>query len=676
MMSASCSEEDTFAPANGTGRQICFTPTDDLQSRAGQRESLPADTFYLTDNANPGNNLRCTSETSPMDSQLSRATATTSPASVSEIGVIAHASWHAPLLMDNDLYKRDASGVYKSQDIRYWPGDASATLDFYAFTPYSPDGLTLPQTKSSTTLSYTVPADASLQTDLMLATNKGVAGNYNQAVALTFSHLLAGVRVRFHETPEGWSIKSVNFKNIHLSGTLDFAAGDPLWTMTDASTASATASGVTSEAIFMVLPQTGDIDLEIVMSDGTGDRIYSRRLAGEQLSMGNITTYSISVTDYNFEIDRNDPIDAHYVIYNTTLKADGVASGTDWTVTVSADGADTSLQLTADVNDYVKQGFWTDRLIENNADKGSARGSNEMKFSGSSDYPITVFVPENADGTEREVTLTITVKGKVQKEIKLTQLYPAWTTSGFGWEQIDDKTTAEYGFKWDRVLYYGYLYANKRAVIEKNYNYLQSIIEDNKATGFASIHEYSYNILYTRYAIKIDYRLLNSLSGITDHTNELSNTTNLYNHAGAATTNSFANIVASIKKTENGKETEPAFRLGNGNTGEAPAPSGSNINGSPAIGDCLKKNRYNLQRSINSEGDVSLSPVIKADDIVWYMPAVGQFSLMPSTVVDPIMPADCWSSTAVTNGTDAYLGDGTISQRLVNHKVRAARNRP
>ena len=61
MMSASCSEEDTFAPANGTGRQICFTPTDDLQSRAGQRESLPADTFYLTDNPNPGNNLRCTS---------------------------------------------------------------------------------------------------------------------------------------------------------------------------------------------------------------------------------------------------------------------------------------------------------------------------------------------------------------------------------------------------------------------------------------------------------------------------------------------------------------------------------------------------------------------------------------------------------------------------------------
>ena len=162
----------------------------------------------------------------------------------------------------------------------------------------------------------------------------------------------------------------------------------------------------------------------------------------------------------------------------------------------------------------------------------------------------------------------------------------------------------------------------------------------------------------------------------TSSTNGQDNTIGLFNFGGAAATNAFVTTIENIKKTEAGKETEPAFRKGNGASGEAPAPSGDPVSESTAVGECIKKNRYNLKRAVSSQGDVSYTTEISDADIVWYLPAVDQFTSIPTAIVDPINAASYWSSTCIDDRANAYLGNGAQADRLTTHSIRAIRNRP
>lgn len=687
---ASCSDDVDKGTSVISGREICFAPSSVAGSRAIE-PAVPVEAFDLVCDRDSASFLHCSVETSSFDNDpSSRALSVTDPSSVNRIGVIAHASWFAPLLMDNDLYERDASnGTFQCADKRYWIDDASATIDFYAFTPYQPTGLTLPDTKESTVLSYSVPAEAADQIDLMLAVRKGVRADYNQAVELAFRHLLAGVRVRFTAIPAGWNVRSIRFSGINMSGSLDFAAATPVWTQSGSRDAAMqTAGDVGVETLFMTIPQTytsadKPVTLEVVVNDGTADRTFTSDLTSIDWAMGKITTYNISVNDYKFEIDTTQKPDAHYVIYKTVLKVSNVPATKGWTITASSDdNADITMELQSAMNEYSAQGFWTDKLIDTNGSQTSARGQAALTGTGSGEFPVAIYLPENIGDKDREIRLTVNVAGNNSPVdvITFAQHHPAWTSGGFGWEQTDDLLSGEYGFKWDRIVYYGYVYGFFGSSNTTYRNYCQSIIDSNNAGSYASVETYDYRLTQHRYCIKIEYGKLNNLSGVADNTvNGLSNTRNLFNRAGSATTNSFEDIIKSIKKTESGKEDEDAFRIGNGERNEAPAPSGSNINGSAAVGECIKKNRYNLRRSVTTQSGtqvISVTPEIKTEDIVWYLPAVDQFSTAPESVQDPINAGDYWSSTAVTNASDAYLGNKSVVGRLTTHKVRAVRNRP
>lgn len=702
LMVVSCSEEDVkTSPDAISGRQICFD-TGVIPVSRGEAESVPADTFCLVADCADIPVLHCTGETEPMSvAAPSRASdATLGDIEQSGFGVIAYASWYEPLLMDNDHYKRNASGIYQSQNVRYWIDDHDAEVGFYAFFPHNTKGLTLPDDKASTDLSYTVPATASEQTDILLAVSKGIVSDYigadnqYQPVPLTFRHLLAGVRVRFADIPDGWKIKSVSFSGLHLSGTLDFAADNPQWTYTDAAGGVISTDNPSAETLFTALPtvtasQTSqEVTLTVVVDDGTpAGRSYSSRLTAVW-KMGNKTTYTININNYQFSIENTTDIDAHYVILTTDIKAEGVRADKNWTVTCETSGepSDVSIQLQSEMNEYSRLGFWTDKLYEestNSEPKGSARGAKTLELTGSGSFPVAIFVPENTGEVTRDIRLTVKIDGKTEKELLIRQLCPAWA-GNIGWEQIDDNETAQYGFKWDRVAYYAYLYtADTRAERESYSAYCQSVIDNNQAGNYASVDHFSYNLVARRYCIKIEYGKLNTYVGNASDRNEGQlNTKNLLNLIGsAAITGAFEKVVSEILKTETGKENEPAFRLGNGGWNEAHEPTGNVINGSPAVGDCVKKNRYNLLQTTKTVagGDtmLELSPFIKEDDIVWFLPAVDQFFHLPlsSTVVSPVEPGDCWSSTAVTDGENAYLGNGSPVDRLENHKVRAVRKK-
>lgn len=685
LMFTSCSDDDMMSLPGQDGRQICFDSGVTPVSRGMSVQSEPSDTFSMSSDSDDVPLLYCRSEKMPMESDISRASAVTSDNQVDEIGVVAYASWYEALLMNHDRYVRDGSGVYKSQDIRYWVDDEGASVDFYAFAPYSPDGLVLPDTKASTVLSYTVPPTVSEQADLLLAVSKGVRGNNNQAVGLTFRHMLAGVRVCFSELPEGWTVKSLGFDGVHRCGTLDFAAPTPSWSYTDEPDGSLSTTGVVAgETLFMTLPQTASesqpVTLTVVVNDGSADRVYTRQLTSAEWSMGNITTYTIGISNYMFSIDNTSDLDAHYVIHTANLKAEGVRQGKRWTVTCKPAGV--SIQLQSDMNDFSRQGFWTDKMYEASSTTSniSARGENSLTLTGSGTFPIAIFVPENVSDEVRDITLSVSVDGGsgYETQIHLRQLHPAWSGDA-GWEQIDDNTMAQYGFKWNRVVYYGYLYSTTLLGNQTYYNYLDGIIKENNAGQYASIGTYQSGIGRRRYYIKIDYGQLNGLvSHASDGNDGMMNTINLLKTAGTATTASFERVLESILKTESGHEDQTAFRLGNGQQNEAPAPTGDNIAGAPAVGDCIKKNRYNLRRTttvVDGKANVSVTPFIKDEDIVWYLPGVDQFSSLPTEVVSPIVPADCWSSTAVTDGANAYLGNRSRADRLSGHKVRAVRSR-
>lgn len=666
------------------GRSIAFNASEQTGRGGAAIIENTVDTFLLVDESDPAHTLHCETFEIPLATMPSRVSQTTQATQIENIGVIADASWYEPRLMNNDLYTRGSDGVYSSNDVRYWIDDASATIDFYAFAPYRPTGLTLPSTKGATTLTYTVPAATDNQTDLMLAVSKNVRADYGQPVGLAFKHLLAGVRINL-TVPTGAQVADVTLSGLTKTSTLDFSAAAPVWTPGADRTLTVSSGETGTFAQFMVLPQAitaeQPVTLSITVDYGTeGKRTYSHTLTSSNWTMGINTLYNITITNYSFQLTEVTPADAHYVIYKTNVEAKNIPAGKEWTLTANAnDGADVTIQNQADLNTFAQQGFWTDKIKQTGQADVSARGTNALTFTGSGTFPIAIFMPENATDAERTITLNIRVDGKTsdEKPLTLTQLHPAWTSSNFGWEQTDDNINGDYGFKWNRVLYYGYLYSASLLGNNTYRNYCQSIIDDNNASDYANVETYNYPTARIRYAIKIDYGLLTGVGARAgSRTDGLSNTKGLYNYGGAAATNSFVSTIENIKKTESGHTTENAFRLGNGNSGEAPAPTGDPVTGSTAVGECLKKNRYNLQRTQSSEGDVSLTPIISDADIVWYMPAVDQFNYTPISIVDAISAPGCWSSTCIDDRTNAYLGNGSQADRLSTHSIRAVRNHP
>lgn len=671
------SDEDTPA----TGRTISFCASDQVGHSTSRSQFEATDTFSLVDNNEPSHVLHCATYQMPLEASVdSRVSATTQASQITEIGVIADATWFAPRLMNNDLYTRSDDGVYSSDNVRYWIDDADASIDFYAFAPYNPTGLTLPDTKESNTLNYTVPESTDKQVDLMLAVSKGVSANYGQAVGLAFKHLLAGVKINF-TYPAGSEIKEVSLTGLTKSASLDFSANDPQWVMGDDHSLSVKKLEIGQFAQFMVLPQTisegQPVTLSVTIDFGDGnERTYTHTFTSGEWRMSMNTVYDVTITNYSFELTNSVSADAHYVIYKTDIKSANLPANAQWTVTCTAsDNAAITIQQEADANSFAKSGFWTDKIIDG-TNETSARGTNSLTLTGNGTFPLYIFMPENATEQDRTVTLNIRVAGKSIDEtpLELTQVHPVWTSSGFGWEQTDDNINGEYGFKWNLILWYGYLYSGYSTT---NRDYCQSIIDEYKAGDYASVDTYTYQVLNRRYAIKIDYNNLSDIgTRAISNTNGWDNTIGLNNYGGAAATNAFVTTVENIKKTEQGHETENAFRLGNGATNEAPAPQGDPITGSTAVGECIKKNRYNLRKSSSSTGDVSYAAEISDNDIVWYLPAVDQFNNIPTAIIDPINAASYWSSTCIDDRANAYLGNGTQVDRLTTHGIRAVRNHP
>ena len=124
-----------------------------------------------------------------------------------------------------------------------------------------------------------------------------------------------------------------------------------------------------------------------------------------------------------------------------------------------------------------------------------------------------------------------------------------------------------FGFDWDYIVYYGYLYSSD--ITDRRF--CQNLIDQNEASSYASVGRYSYNIVGWRYYIQIDYSKLNSFGDIVfDNVNGLDNTQKINDYAGLVATRSFEKLIETVKKSEAGHEHENTFRIGSGARNEAP----------------------------------------------------------------------------------------------------------
>ncbi|BCS85836.1 fimbrillin family protein [Prevotella herbatica] len=184
----------------------------------------------------------------------------------------------------------------------YWPG-ANKTVNFYAYYPASITNGTITHTAGTTpTLTYTVPADATTQVDIITATANNISGSTNSSTPLTFSHIFAAVQFSIGSTgmPTG-TITGITLNNILYKGAYNFngtwtpdATSKTSFSQTVSVPTNAGASITSGILTFMMIPQTLGSDASITVTYSNGGTL-TKSISGTW-SAGKIYAFNISKT--------------------------------------------------------------------------------------------------------------------------------------------------------------------------------------------------------------------------------------------------------------------------------------------------------------------------------------------------------------------------------------------
>ncbi len=587
--------------------------------------------------------------------------------------------------MDEDVSKK-GNNLWSATNTYYWPGNGHS-LQFYAWAPEDVFTAT-PQGPTETTLEYTVPSDVALQNDLLVTTTGELNGNSNTVVPLTFRHICTAVRFETGSQMQAGTISSVTLKGIKKTGTYDMATDT--WALTEttvdftqelnhATTGTETAgSEVTSAAqTFMMLPQTlsDRATVEVVFVDGTTgtERTLSASIAGMDWPQGTTVTYRISITpEYEFNLSDERTLDAHYEIYKTNLVVSGVPSGQSWTISAPDN---VTIQAQSDMNSWAQQGYWTEKRQETDAsgnltDIGSARGEASYSGTGSRDFPIAIFVPENIGDEKRSIALSVTVNGSVVQTINIEQYAPSWYGSNIGCERLEGDMQP-WGFYWssDFKLVFDLTKCdeNERQSLATYVNFYQSFIirliafligidipdlsyvTMDAHGGFLGIGEVADKIT-------IDLGSLDAGNIAESQDDGQRNTRDIYNFEGIQLTNNIINRIQSIR----------------GYTMKIEG-SGSLPTNNAAIA-CMKLNSWNVVTAQNEE----VLTLTNGTNPEWYLPASGEITGISDD--EHPLSGNYWTSTSVQDGHEyAYKYDATGStsqeRRDTQLNVRAVRKK-
>ena len=713
LLLGACADDD-FKNGKYDSDHICFRTENATWGDMADTRAVGNPTDYVL-RATGSRDTLCMKQIVTEGIQLDRARGTrgtqiTNPSQIQSFGVFAYTQQGGvnKLYINNEQYTKGENNIFQAQNIYYWPG-ASLTFDFYTYSPYNANGLSLPGSPDIRILNYTVPTDVAKQQDLMLAVNNSVPGDNNAAVPLSFTHLLTAVNVVAGSQMIDGTIESISFSGLVDDGTLDMTNIAAGWKLQNLDRVTYTVNPnvainhtegqnlLGDGNTFLLLPQTlsktvNAITVVVRNSDGT-PRELTAPLSGEW-KMGTTNTYRISITpeyELKFE-DAEIPVqDAHYVSFTTKVEA-GNLKGKNWTVAVSCDDkADATVQLESEVSIYVKGttngGFWLDRKIVNGSDQGSARGTASVTDGEEGTIELRVFLPENVTEKDRTVTLNLSVDGKSVATKTVTQKCPAWDGTT-GWEVIDDGQQGPWGFDSKKKVVYVY---NRETldfqsfVLTNIMNNVQSIVNqydpNHRYATYGTFKYAGWLDTYTYPYVSIDYSGFNNLgSNASSSEDGLINTKELYGLAGPVYSNALGAALENVHKY--GGHGSSAMVNRDDAKYKVPADVPTNetdVNFKSVLSEVLKKNAYNLVTTTTGTGDEQITttaPHIEASAIKWYLPANGQFGSMPAWIGIGPQASQIWSSTVAPNSgsvSQAYLGVGQDA-RTTTHYVRAARN--
>lgn len=145
----------------------------------------------------------------------------------------------APIAYFSDVVfsKQGTENRFTSATTYYWPGEGP-TLDFVAVGGRPSATAFTAQRNSSTnkveSFTYTVPVDATLQNDVVVAKTDPIPGNNTALVPLDFQHIMSQVNVKIGTTMTAGTINSITFSGIKNTGTYNVAS--PAWTFAQSPT--------------------------------------------------------------------------------------------------------------------------------------------------------------------------------------------------------------------------------------------------------------------------------------------------------------------------------------------------------------------------------------------------------------------------------------------------------
>lgn len=590
------------------------------------------------------------------------------------------------------------AGVWSTRNVYYWPGE-DRTLRFFAWAPVDAAFTSVPESPENTVLGYEVPQAVADQKDVVVAVTSDMPGNSNTEVPLGFRHICSAIRFEFGSEMQPGTIKSVALKNVKYAGSYDMASDT--WTLNDGvasftqdlglATTGNEADGdslTTPEGTFMMVPQTlpDGAEVEVVFVDGvTGQERepMTVSIAGSRWPQGMTVTYKLSITpEYEFRLETNPVLDAHYEILKTNLIV-SVPDNVSWTITgPTLNGKAVTIQSQNDMNNFAQNGFWTDRMINQDGnDTGSARGTSSYQGRGSGLFPIAVFIPENVGDGSRIIDLFASVNGNAATSIGITQLSPSWYGNGLGCERLQS-VDSPWGFYWSsgfsitydlrncdessRVAIREYVEWTKALHTLVNIPFLGiligwifgtdipdlSFVDMEKSGGFLGIGGRADEVTINLGELRTEANVALS------YDNGQQNTREIYNFEGIQLVNRLIAMLEAI----------PGCEVSTTGTGLNPTDN--------AAITCMELNSWNIV-------DARDEQILKLTDVndipEWYLPSRNEIDGIEDLEY-PLSKEGYWTSTAINDSETAFLytPDGIISttRRDEYHHVRAVRKKP
>lgn len=564
--------------------------------------------------------------------------------------------------------------------VYYWPG-SNRQLRFLAWAPTDASFQSVPNSPNATTLQYTTPAEAKNQRDIVAAATGFISNPSNDAtctpVGLQFKHLCTAVIIKTGEQMTAGTIKSVSLKGVKNSGTYDMVSS--VWTLSgnttdftispNQATTSTTPNGTdlnAGESTFMLLPQTlgADSKLEVAFHDNISgkDRTLTASLNGAEWPMGKTVTYRLSITpEYELKFVTEPTLqDAHYVIYPIKIKVDpmlveknkkGEVVGGGWTLKSTSP----KVTLCKELTELTSLGYWVEE----------DRGTQTIEGTETGEVTVYAFLEENITDAERDIVLELSPKkypSATSAKFTIKQLCPSWNTQGLGCERFEDGDYP-WGFKWDSSM--KITYDMSEAGGTGFWGPLRRWIMKIQIKYYGD--KYKDYITYTTYwgqlkTLTIDFSKVPNLDVADSPDDGNLNTWELYNFNGIS---DVTGLMAQLE--EWGGKADKQLE-------QNPAEYAARL--------CTMKNKFNKELIGEDPltGNKTYRPVLKRENLVWYLPAKNEFSM----VVDNGYPLNgyYWTSTASENPNDnensyKYLQNSGSSLNIRTDKfhVRAVRKK-